>query len=152
MGLSAAEQRRRAYLPVQLRGSWVALVAEVVREILGPRPWVPIPGSTPNVPGVLSWRGVALPLVDLGALMGLGESVRPGVVHRRVVVVEAGGHTLALPVDAVREVMHVEEAAVGPPHATAARFAGAEVEIDRTPMPVLDLSAVVQALVAQEPA
>jgi chemotaxis signal transduction protein len=133
-------------VPLQLREVWMALPAEVVQEILGERPWVAIAGAPAELPGVLSWRGRAIAVLDLGTLVKDGSPIATGQLRRRTLVVEHGGCTLAVPIDAVREVQEVSADRVRTAQVTQQRFADKEVEIDGIPMPVLDLAAVLQAI------
>ena len=136
-------------MPVQLGEAWLAVPAEKVQEILGERPWVALPSASPELPGVLAWRGRALAVLDLGRASGVGEPLAEGTARRRTMVVEEGACTLAVPIDGVREVHSVAEAQLRPPVATRMRFSAGEVEIDGTPMPVLDVAALVGAVAAR---
>jgi chemotaxis signal transduction protein len=136
----------RHLLPLQVQSISIAIDAERVQEILGERPWVLLPGARPEIPGVLSWRGRAVGLFDFAAvtegLLPLDEDVpRP-----RTVIVQAGASTLAIPVDAVREVREVGGDALTPPRITSQRFSSEEVELDGVVMPVFDVVAFVQSV------
>ncbi len=136
----------RALLPLRLADVWVAIDALHVREVLGRRLWVPIPGASAGLPGVIAWQGRAIAVVDLAALGSLGAAATAGEARERTVVVQAGGATFALPVDAVREVQVAAEGALHPPAATRQRFSTSELDLRGTPVPVLELAAVVEAL------
>jgi chemotaxis signal transduction protein len=136
-----------AFLPVEIDGVWIALDAATVREVLPSRAWVPIPGATREIPGVLSWRGRAIALVDLGSVLESGEPLAPGRTRSRVVTLEVGSFSIAIPVDAVREVQEVTDAAVVASRRTVQRFSPKEVDLNGSTMPVLDLPPMLDALV-----
>ena len=101
-----------AILPVQVNEIWLAFDASYIQEVVGKRPWVPVPGASSRVPGIVGWRGRAVGVLDLGALLGLGGTLSPGEGRERTVVVQIGQATLAIPVDVVREVQEVSESAL----------------------------------------
>ena len=136
----------KTFVPVQIGTVWLALDAAWVREVLGERPWVPLPGASPALPGVIAWRGRAIAVVDIGALTGLANPLHPGRVRHRVVVAQFDPYTLALPVEAVREVMEVPEEEFRPPHATMQTYSAGEIDLLGVPTPVLDLPAVIRAI------
>ena len=133
-----------ALLPIQIQGRWLALDALAVQEVLGERPWVPIPGSSSHIPGVMAWRGRAIAILDLGAATEMAGPLATGEKRARAVVTQVGSSTVALLVDAAREVCEVRGDQMRPPHATRQPFTASEVEIDGVPMPVVDLPAIVQ--------
>ena len=136
-----------ALLPVEIRGRWLVLEALSVQEILGQRAWVPVPGAPQNVPGVLAWRGRAIAVLDLGAITTVAEPLTPGEQRPRAVVAAAGTTTVAILVDAAREVREVGADRLHPPHATRPRFTLSEVEIDGIPMPIIDLGGLLESVV-----
>ena len=136
----------RPLVPVQLQGVWIALDASCVEEILGEQPWVRIPGAPAQVPGVAGWRGRAVAVLDLGIVGGLGSFLKPGERRQRMVVVRSGDCTLAVPVDVVREVQDVPEERLSALKNTQLAFANSEVELHGVPMPVLDWTALIDAI------
>lgn len=56
------------------------------------------------VQGMINLRGSVLPVVDLGARLGIECEINDGT---RILVVEIPGHTVGLIVDTVDEVLHV---------------------------------------------
>lgn len=135
---------------MRVRDVWFALDASSVVEILGQQRWAPLPGASPQVPGVMPWRGRAIATLDLGALTGALPPLRPGDVHGRTVVLKAGACTLALGADVVREICEVPPERVRPPHVAPERFSRGEVELHGTIMPILDLGAIVQSVTRAE--
>lgn len=135
-----------SFVPLQVHDFWLALPAQAVQEILGRRPWVPISGAAPELPGVLAWRGRAVAVLDLGRLVERGTPIAVGEGRHRTLVVQHDDCTLALPVDGVREVQEVPDERVRPAQATRQRFADREIDVDGTPLPLLDLGAILAAL------
>ena len=133
-------------LPVRPREAWLAFDAVPVREITGPSDWLPIPGSPARLPGVLAWRGRAVAVLDLCVAIGDGAApLSPGTVRHRTLIVGLSHGTLAIPVDAVREVESVSDELIRAPHATRVAHARGEVELEGRWLPVLDLEALVGA-------
>jgi chemotaxis signal transduction protein len=121
-------------IAVQIDGIWLALDASEVEEVLGERPWTPLHGGT--VVGAMPWRGGAIAVVDIAALMG-GAS-RP---RRRNPILRKQDATFALPVDQVREPVEAApmSAEVGP-------WARGVVEIEGVKMALLDAAALIAAM------
>ncbi len=140
-----------AVLPVQINDRWIALDAGPIQEVLGQRPWVRIPGAPANLPGVLAWRGRAIAVLDLGAVLGVADPAVPGTAKPRAVVIQVGGSTFAILVDAAREVYEIARELVRSPHATTHRFARGEIEVLGTPMPIVDLPALLASVGATAP-
>ena len=140
-------------MPIRVHGVWIALQASVVQEVVGRQRFIAVPNASPAIPGVLPWRGRAIALVDLARVTGLSEGAggetgdEPAARH---VVISAGDCTLALPVEAVREVQSVSESSVQAQNATRMRFSAREVTAPGGDgdalMPVLDVDELVRAL------
>jgi chemotaxis signal transduction protein len=132
-------------VPAKLHDTWFVVPASAVQEILGEQRWVPIIGAPAEMPGVIAWRGRAVAVVDLGPLSGSAGLVA-GESRRRTVIVRVDDAMLALPVEGVREVQEVPEAAVRPAELTQLRHAAMEVELDGIPMPLIDLADLLRVL------
>ena len=133
-------------LPLRLDDAWVAIDALLAKEVLGRRAFVAIPGASAGLPGVIAWNGRAIAVVDLGALAGSGRPLQAANLRERIVVVQVGEATFALPVDAVREVWVASDSELRPLHAAHQRFATQEVTLNGVPLPVLDVAEMVQSL------
>ncbi|HEX6838206.1 MAG TPA: chemotaxis protein CheW [Polyangia bacterium] len=133
-------------LPAQLTDAWVAFPADVVQEIVGQHPWIAIPSAPPEVPGVLAWRGRAIAVLDLGLMSGISPPLKRGELRRRTMVLHVEGCTFAVSVDEVREVQQVAGGDVQPAEVTKVRYSAGEVVLDGTPMPLLDVLAMVRAV------
>ena len=74
-----------------------------VREIRGWTPATPLPQAPSYVRGVINLRGAVLPIVDLSARLGLGDT-EPSV-RNVIIVVRIGTRLVGLLVDAVSEIL-----------------------------------------------
>jgi chemotaxis signal transduction protein len=139
---------KRALIPLKIQDVWIALEATNVREVLGERAWVRIPRILRQLPGLVAWQGRAIGLLDLATL---GEGLRPlqpPERRSRTLVAHVDDMTVAIPVDAVMEVVEVDEASVRPCQLTRLANCSHETEIHGIPMPLLNLGAALQAILA----
>ncbi len=83
-----------------------------VREIRGWTPATPLPRAPGYMKGVINLRGAVLPIVDLGARLGLSTS-EPTARHV-IMVAHIGGRTVGLLVDAVSDIIQLTDEAVQP--------------------------------------
>ena len=84
-----------------------------VREIRGWVPATPLPRSPPFVRGVINLRGAVLPILDLAARLGLPP---PEPTARHVIIVaQIGTQVIGVLVDAVSDIITVNESIVQPP-------------------------------------
>lgn len=89
----------------------VALAASAVREILRAVLIAPLPGAPSIVEGTIDVRGAVVPVIDLAGRLGLaGRPVLSPDEH--LVVLEAGGHRVAVRVDEAEELLDVDERAI----------------------------------------
>lgn len=112
-GAPAGPAALRQLLSFALDASPYALPVERVREIVRMRPVTPVPGVPADVLGVISLRGEIVQVVDLKLRLGL-PAAEPGPRARIVVVHADDGRTGGLLVDAVREVLTVDEESLQP--------------------------------------
>ena len=83
-----------------------------VREIRGWTPATPLPRTPGFMKGVINLRGAVLPIVDLGARLGL-QTTEPTARHV-IMVINQGARTMGLLVDAVSDIIDVTEDMVQP--------------------------------------
>jgi purine-binding chemotaxis protein CheW len=88
---------------VQIGDQQFAIDIMSVREIRGWAPSTPLPHAPPYVRGMINLRGLILPVVDLGARLGLA-STQPDSASV-VVVAEISGRQVGLLVDAVCDIL-----------------------------------------------
>ncbi|WP_374574885.1 chemotaxis protein CheW [Phenylobacterium sp.] len=84
-----------------------------VREIRGWTTSTPLPHAPAHVLGMINLRGAILPVVDLGARLGIG-STTPSA-SSVVVVAHINGREVGLLVDAVCDIITVTEGLLQPP-------------------------------------
>lgn len=136
-----------AYLLISISAEAFALTGSGVREIIRWRTPTPVPGAPPVLPGIISQRGVVVPLVDLRVLLGL--PAQPPDRATRLVLVQHAGIDLALLVDAVHDLLHLADPFDPPPagHAPAgARIVDGVLTYDGRPLARIDLAALVATL------
>lgn len=75
----------------------------MVREIRGWTETTPLPNSPDYVRGVINLRGVVLPVIDLRARLGLGQT--EANIKHVIIVVKAEDRTIGLLVDAVSDIL-----------------------------------------------
>ena len=135
----------RAVVPIRIDKTWVLVDAEVVREFTASAPWLSVPGSTPLMPGVMTWRGRAIPVIDLLRALELG-ALGPATPRPRVMIVQHPAGLVAVPVDAAREVTNVLSEEVRPQHVTKTPYSLGEVELSQKVLPMVDLDAILRTV------
>ena len=120
-----------------------------VREIRGWTSATPLPHAPPTSRGVVNLRGAMLPIVDLGALLGLPATAT--TKQNVIIVVEAGGQVVGLLVDGVSDILTLTNEMLQPAPSIAAgagiaNIAGL-VEVDERLLTLLQLDALVAGLV-----
>lgn len=128
----------RALVPAKLGQAWVLFDAEIIREILGAEAWLPIPGARAEMPGVIAWRGRAIPVVDLAAPFGL-DRLSAGETRSRTLIAAVAESIVAVPVDAAREVHAFRAAELKPVSVSTLPYALAEAELFERILPLIDL-------------
>jgi purine-binding chemotaxis protein CheW len=99
------------------------------------------------LPGILSQRGVVVPVVDLRVLLGL--PAQPPDRATRLVLVHHAGADLALLVDAVIDLVELSDPFEPPPpnaHTATARLVGGVMRHGDRPLALIDLTALISAV------
>jgi purine-binding chemotaxis protein CheW len=137
-----------AFLVVRAADELFALPGPAVREVARWRAPTPVPGAPPVIPGIISQRGVVLPVVDLRLALGLAAA--PPERAARLVVLQHEAVDLALFVDAVLDLVPIAPADRAPPPAgldpSRARLLAAVARHDGRPLALLNLAALVAAV------
>lgn len=138
----------RSYLPVQLKPLWFLVAIEGVREVLGHVKMARIPQGDPHVPAIVTWRARVLPVIDLAVgVSGLtplsGEEGR-----ERTMVLSTFGGSFAAPIDAVREVIRLDERVFVPRHVAPDGLVEVEVDVNGTIMGLFDPEAFRERLIS----
>ncbi|HLT17893.1 MAG TPA: chemotaxis protein CheW [Thermomicrobiales bacterium] len=101
------------YVVARLGGQQYGIGISDVNQIIRAVEPTPIPGLHGEIEGIINLRGRIIPVIDLRPKLGLpmGEPTRDS----RIVVVNIQGHDIGLYVDAVSEVLAIDEAVVEAP-------------------------------------
>jgi chemotaxis signal transduction protein len=134
----------RSYVPITIDTTWVAVDMATVREIGGPLTWIALPTASPVLPGVAAWRGRAIAVADLAALLGTGERLVSPNGRVRTLFLQQGASTLAVPVDAVREPLMLSEHDIRPPRIRTDAFCTGEADVEGHTTLVVDLGALLE--------
>ena len=135
-------------LLVQLERELYAIPSGSVREVARFRPWTPVPGAPASLPGIISQRGMVLPVVEPRPLLGLEQPdlTRAArlviIVHNDIgmaLLVEAVLDLVALPADVIESV----PAALDP---ARARFLRGVAQHEDQPLGLLDLDELIAGL------
>lgn len=112
-----------------------------IREIRAWTPTTRLPHVPEYVAGVVNLRGTVLPVVDLAARLGW-RAAEPTARHV-IIVTRVGDQFRGLIVDAVRDIVTIEDAALQPPPTTGGdavvRFLESLATVDERMVMVLDL-------------
>jgi chemotaxis signal transduction protein len=124
-------------MPILLESSWYLVETAQVREVLGAEPWLPIPRARAELPGVVVWRGRAVPLVDVARVLGVATGATAQRARTLIIAHDQG--VAALPIDAAREVKSVSEERLLPTPGEVVPYSTHELDEDGTVTPVIDL-------------
>jgi purine-binding chemotaxis protein CheW len=102
----------KRFLSFDLAGEEYAASIMDIREILKVSALTDVPRAPEGILGVLSKRGVVMPVVDLAASIGLRAPDARMVVDQRILVVGHGDRVCGLRVDRVREVVRLGRARI----------------------------------------
>jgi purine-binding chemotaxis protein CheW len=119
------EEARKPLLSVHAGGHRAGLPLASVREIMRPLPIAGVAGAPAFVLGLSLIRGVSVPVVDLGALLGEASERKS---FTRFVRLELGTRSVALAVQAVSGVVEVAPASLGAMPPLLSRAASTLVE------------------------
>jgi purine-binding chemotaxis protein CheW len=118
-----------------------------VREIRGWTPATPLPHSQSFVRGVINLRGAVLPILDLAVRLGFPPAENMG--RHVIIVVQIGQQLVGLLVDAVSDILTVNDAEMMPPPDVASdlakRFVSGLLAIDGRMISILSLESVLPA-------
>jgi chemotaxis signal transduction protein len=127
-----------ALVTVGVQALDVVMRAEGVREVLGTRPWIAIPGARDEVPGVVVWGGRAVSLVDLARFHRGLVRLEATETRPRLVIAVDSGSTLALPADRVSEVWKTHDDNLRPRQLHDFELARFEVETEAGVLPLFE--------------
>lgn len=113
----AATATSESWIGFILAGQSYAAPVARVQEVIRPHDIATVPGAPAAVLGLMNLRGRLLPVLDGRVRLALRGGVCFDDAAARVLVLDSEGETMGLLVEAVGELMQVDEDAVGPPPA-----------------------------------
>lgn len=134
-------------LVVRAADELFALPGAAVREVARWRAPTPVPGAPAVIAGIVSQRGLVLPVVDLRVALALPAA--PPDRATRLVVAHHAATDLALLVDAVVDLTPLPPALDAPPvglDPARARLLSAVARYEDRPLAVLSLDALLAAV------
>lgn len=147
--LSTAEPRSQTGLLIlELAGERYAIPSQMVREVVRYRQWTIVPGAPPTLPGIISQRGMILPITDLRTLLGLPDAELGRTA--RFVVLQHQEIDMALLAEAVVDLAELPEDIFEPPPAALesrrGRFIQGIAKFEDSPLALLDMDTITGAL------
>jgi purine-binding chemotaxis protein CheW len=121
-----------------------ALPGACVREVTRWRAPTPVPGMPAVIPGIINQRGSILPVVDLRIALGLPASAPER--STRFVVLHHEAVALALLVDAVIDLVLLDEDTFEPPPTGRGRLLVAVSRYEQRPLGVIDPGGLLAAV------
>lgn len=100
------------YLFLRLGNEHYALPSGFVREIARWRESTPVPGAPPIIPGIINQRGLVLPVVQLGRLLGFAETISGRTT--RYLIASYEDTDVALLIDEVIDLIDLADATTEP--------------------------------------
>lgn len=124
--ISQEGQPTTTVMPIRFDSTWVFVRSAIVRELLSSTPWLSVPGSADLMPGVMTWKGRAIPVIDLYRALNL-SALEPSKPRARVMIIEHSTGFAAIPIDGAREVTTITNDELRPPHASSIAYATGEL-------------------------
>jgi len=138
----------RQLITFQIGEQYLGVDIMAIREI---RAWTPttlLPHTPAHVRGVVNLRGTVLPVIDLSARLGWGMS-EPTARHV-IIVVQIANQLNGLIVDAVNDIVSIDEGAIQPPPElgadASARFLDGLAPVEDRMIMVLNLDRLAAAV------
>lgn len=134
----------RECITFEVDGQTFGLDIGVIREIRGWAPVTRVPGMPPYVAGVVTLDGAILPVVDLAVRLGWEPTVFTD--HHSIIIVQIGKRTCGMVVEAVGDLVMIEQASllIPPPlgGTGALRFIEGLAPLQDRMVQVLDIEAL----------
>jgi purine-binding chemotaxis protein CheW len=145
---SETDQPTENHLLVTLGEETYSIHGDSVREIARWREPLAVPGAVAALPGIISQRGVILPVIDVRALIGMSPTAPNRLT--RYVICHHDEVNMALLVDTVSDFIAIESQSLTPVPSgldpQRSRFLRAIFRRDDLPVVVLDISAIISTV------
>ena len=109
---TGADEHSHQFMTFTLGAEEYGIDIMVVREIKGWTETTTVPNAPPHVRGVINLRGVVVPIFDLRARFGMGQT-EPTKMHV-VIIVSDNARTVGLLVDTVSDIISVSQESIRP--------------------------------------
>jgi len=90
-------------LMISVQSLKLFVVARIVREVLGEKDWIPIPGTRQELPGVIGWGRRAVAMLDLARMVADLRPLQVGETRARMLLLQLSDSNLAIPADSVQQ-------------------------------------------------
>ena len=111
----AAGEEFQEFLCFRVSSEIYAINIMEIKEIIKPREATEIPRAPGFVSGVLSLRGIIIPIFNMRLRLGLAEGEKSG--RERIIVVKRGDEFIGILVDEVTQVVRISSATIEKPPA-----------------------------------
>jgi len=136
--MPAAQAMSEQLVMITVQSEKLLVVARSVREVLGEKTWIPIPGTRPEMPGVVGWGRRAVALLDLARVFSNLSPLQPGTVRARTLLLQVDESSLAMPADTVSSVMDVAVTHIRPRALIDFPLCRSEVHLNGDVLPLFD--------------
>ena len=130
----------RQYLTFILSGEEYAISILQVKEIIGYDTVTAVPKTPKWIRGVINLRGKIVPIGDLAGRLGIHSDVNNE--DSKIVIVEAGTQCVGMIVDAVDEVLRIEEEQLDTSTVTSRDIVRGIAKLDQRLVVILDADAL----------
>jgi len=109
-----AAPRSTAWISFSLAGQQYAAPVERVQEVIRPRDIAPVPGAPHTLLGLMNLRGRLLPVIDGCERLALEGGNVGDLANARVLVLDTGDEPAGLLVEAVGDLIRIDESQIAP--------------------------------------
>jgi len=111
-------EKKLDYLVFSISGENYALQLEELKEVIKPKSITPIPSAPPHIIGIISLRGIIVPIIDIKKILGISEEKEEISPDSRFVLVEVKGKQFGFCVDSIKDVMRIPKSRLEVPPPT----------------------------------
>jgi len=125
-------------LMISVQSLKLFVVARIVREVLGEKDWIPIPGTRQELPGVIGWGRRAVAMLDLARMVADLRPLQVGETRARMLLLQLSDSNLAIPADSVSSILDIDTADIRPRALTDIPLCPREVHLSGDVFPLFD--------------